>query len=47
MLLDTRNRPDIYWLGVGISIVFEILGHFRGDGTTMYGRDVNITPDAI
>jgi hypothetical protein len=27
MLLDTRNK-DIYGLGVGISTVFEIFGHF-------------------
>jgi hypothetical protein len=33
MLLDTRNK-NIYGLGVGISTVFEIFGHFlfRGMG---------------
>jgi hypothetical protein len=35
MLLDTRNK-NIYGLGVGISTVFKILGHFlfKGDKTT-------------
>jgi hypothetical protein len=42
MQLDTRNK-NTYGLGMGISMVFEILGHFlfRGDGTTMYGHDLH------
>jgi hypothetical protein len=37
MRLDTRNK-NIYGLGVGFSMVFEIFGHFlfQGDGTTPY-----------
>jgi hypothetical protein len=36
MILDTRNK-NTYGLGVGISTVFEIFGHFlfQGDGTTL------------
>jgi hypothetical protein len=39
MLLHTRNKA-IYGLGVGISMVFDILGQllFMGDGTTPYGK---------
>jgi hypothetical protein len=42
MLLDTRNK-NIYSLGVGILVVFEILRHFlfKGDGTTMYCHDLH------
>jgi hypothetical protein len=44
MLLDTRNKI-IYGLGVGISMVFEILIHFMfmGDRTTPYGHDLHAT----
>jgi hypothetical protein len=38
MLLDTR-----YGLGVGISTVFEIFGHFlyQQDGISPYGHDLH------
>jgi hypothetical protein len=40
MLLVKRNK-NIYSLGVGISTVLEILGHFiRGNLTNMYGHDL-------
>jgi hypothetical protein len=44
MLLDIRNK-NIYGLGVGISTVFEIFGHFlyqeRGERITPYGYDLH------
>jgi CRISPR/Cas system CMR-associated protein Cmr3 (group 5 of RAMP superfamily) len=41
MLLDTRSN-NISCLEVGISKVFEILGHllFKGDRTTKYSHDL-------
>jgi hypothetical protein len=41
MFFDTRNK-NMYGLGVGISTVFEILGHFlfREDRTTPYDHDL-------
>jgi hypothetical protein len=43
MQLDTKNKNKD-GLGVGISMVLEISGHFvfKGDGTTMYGHDLHI-----
>jgi hypothetical protein len=43
MFLDTRNK-SMYGLGVGISTVFEILGHFlfEGDKTIKYGHNLHI-----
>jgi hypothetical protein len=42
MLLDTKTK-NMYGVGVGISTVFEIFGHFlfKGDvlRTTLYGHD--------
>jgi hypothetical protein len=40
---DTRIE-DMYDLGVGISMVFEILGHFlfEGDRTIQYGHALHI-----
>jgi hypothetical protein len=35
MLLDTRNN-NIYGLGVGISMVFEIFGNFLFKGEAQY-----------
>jgi hypothetical protein len=46
MLLDTRNK-NIYGLGVGISRVFEIFGHFLYQGETGSLRMViNFTPSS-
>jgi hypothetical protein len=43
MFLDTRNK-NMYRLGVGISMIFKILGHFlfKGDGSIPYGHDLYI-----
>jgi hypothetical protein len=42
MLLDTRNK-SIYGVGVGISILFEIFGHFlfKRDRRNPYGHDLH------
>jgi hypothetical protein len=39
----TWHKKQEYIWGVGISMVFEIIGHFlfKGDGTTMYGYDLH------
>jgi hypothetical protein len=43
LLLDTRNK-NIYGLGMGISTVFEIFGHFlyQGDRINQVGYDYTI-----
>jgi hypothetical protein len=45
LLLDIRNK-NMYGLGMGISVVFEIFGHFlfkggEGGGTNLYGHDLH------